>query len=170
MIQRYAIDETISAPFVGVQATSDVVEIIALKDADDDTLLAISKERRLSLDLNEMRAIRSFFAEKEAATPTDAELEMLAQTWSEHCVHKTFRAKIDYTGPDGEQEIIDGMLKTYLRAATDKVNKPWVRSAFVDNAGIINFDEDWDIAFKAETHNHPPRLNPSAGRIPAWAA
>lgn len=162
VIQRYAIDETISAPFVEVQATNDVVEIIALKNADDDTLMAISKERRLSLDLNEMRAIREYFA-SEDRDPTDAELEMLAQTWSEHCVHKTFRAKIDYTGPDGEQETIDGILKTYLRAATEKVNKPWVRSAFVDNAGIIKFDDVWDIAFKAETHNRPSAIEPFGG-------
>ncbi|MCZ7669491.1 MAG: AIR synthase related protein [Chloroflexi bacterium] len=91
------------------------------------------------------------------------ELEMIAQTWSEHCVHKTFRAKIEYTGPDGKTETIDGILNTYLRAATEQINKPWVYSAFVDNAGIVRFDDSYDLAFKAETHNHPSALDPFGG-------
>ena len=58
---------------------------------------------------------------------------------------------------------IDGLLKTYIRAATEKVNKPWVRSAFVDNAGIVQFDDQYDLAFKVETHNHPSALEPFGG-------
>ena len=65
-------------------------------EADDAELLRISAERRLALNLAEMQAIRTYF-QSEKREPTDAELEMLAQTWSEHCVHKTFKALIDYT-------------------------------------------------------------------------
>ena len=108
-----------------------------------------------------MQAIQKYF-QGEKREPTDVELEMLAQTWSEHCVHKTFKAVIDYTGPEG-QITIDGLLNTYIRAATEKVNKPWVRSAFVDNAGVIAFDGDFDLAFKVETHNHPSALEPFGG-------
>lgn len=161
VIQRYAIDEPITPPFVPVQAINDLVEVIDLKDADDALLLQISQDRRLALDLNEMRAIRDYFA-REQRNPTDAELEMLAQTWSEHCVHKTFKARIDYTGPEGRQ-IIDGLLNTYIRAATERINKPWVRSAFVDNAGIVAFDENYDLAFKVETHNRPSAIEPFGG-------
>ncbi len=161
VIQRYSIDQPISAPFFPYQATDDTVEIITLRDADDDGLLAISRERRLSLNLSEMQAIRDYFQQEER-DPTDAELEMLAQTWSEHCVHKTFKAVIDYTGPEGTHTI-DGLLNTYIRAATEKVNKPWVRSAFVDNAGIIAFDEHFDLAFKVETHNRPSAIEPFGG-------
>ncbi|MFN8373999.1 MAG: phosphoribosylformylglycinamidine synthase subunit PurS [Anaerolineae bacterium] len=161
VIQRCAINHPIAPPFVETQPANDTVERIALFYADDAVLLHISKERRLSLDLNEMRAIRDYFR-SEGRDPTDAELETLAQTWSEHCVHKTFKAVIDYTGPDGQQTI-NGLLKTYIRAATEKLNKPFVRSAFVDNAGIIAFDDQFDLAFKVETHNHPSALEPFGG-------
>lgn len=161
VIQRYSIDEPISAPFFPYQARNDIVEIVPLREADDDALLAISQERRLSLNLYEMRAIRDHFYAG-GREPTDAELEMLAQTWSEHCVHKTFKARVDYKGPDGSYTI-DGILNTYLRAATDRLNKPWVHSAFVDNAGIIAFDDQFDIAFKVETHNRPSAIEPFGG-------
>ena len=161
VIQRYSINEPISAPFFPYAARDATVERIPLTTATDDELLAISRARRLSLNLEEMRAIRAWFA-AERREPTDAELEMLAQTWSEHCVHKTFKAQIDYEGPEGAQQI-DGILRTYIRAATDKLNKPWVHSAFVDNAGIIAFDETHDLAFKAETHNRPSAIEPFGG-------
>ncbi|MEO8393675.1 MAG: phosphoribosylformylglycinamidine synthase subunit PurL, partial [Chloroflexota bacterium] len=104
------------------------------------------------------------YFEAEKRDPSDAELETLAQTWSEHCVHKTFKALIDYTDADtGETQTIDGLLRTYIRAATEQIDKPWVHSAFVDNAGIVAFDDVWDLAFKVETHNHPSALEPFGG-------
>lgn len=161
VIQRYSINEPIDPPFVPYQERDATVKRIPLRYADDKRLLEISSERRLSLSLEEMQAIRAYF-QSEQREPSDVELEMLAQTWSEHCVHKTFRAKIIYTDEKGEQTI-DGLLKTYLRSATEQLAKPWVRSAFVDNAGIIKFTEHWDLALKAETHNHPSALEPFGG-------
>lgn len=170
VIQQYHIDGEINPPFAKVSAEDDTVEHVALTQATDEELLAISGERRLSLDLNEMRAIRDYFL-GEGREPTDAELEMLAQTWSEHCVHKTFRAVIDYVGPEhGKpadsqpvEQKVNGLLKTYIRAATDAVKKDWIRSAFVDNAGIVRFNDQYDLAFKAETHNRPSALEPFGG-------
>ncbi len=170
VIHRVSFDTPIGAPFVAVQPTDDTVEIIPVRGLSSDALLNLSKDRRLSLDLNEMRAIQAYFEEIQR-DPTDVELEMLAQTWSEHCVHKTFRAKITYTGPahgapPNSQPVtqeIDGLLKTYIRAATEQLAKPWVRSAFVDNAGIVAFDDAFDVAFKVETHNRPSALEPFGG-------
>ena len=178
VIQRFTVNASIEPPLMDEAQLAAIptgqVEVIALKDADDDALLAISKARRLALDLAEMQAIRAYY-EYEDREPTDVELEMLAQTWSEHCVHKTFKALIDIEwgaasdepGTSGQQPAtnhqINGLLKTYIRAATDKVNKPWVRSAFVDNAGLIEFSDQWDLAFKVETHNHPSALEPFGG-------
>lgn len=173
VIQRYTIDQPISPPFVPVQQADTTVEIIPLRGADDATLRATSTERRLALDLSEMQAIRGYF-QREGRDPTDAELETLAQTWSEHCVHKTFRAVIEFTSSaTGENEpgsgqpvtprTIDGLLRTYIRGATEQLAKPWLRSAFVDNAGVIAFDDEWDLAFKVETHNHPSALEPFGG-------
>ncbi len=168
VIQRFAIGRPISPPFFAYQEGDGFVEMIALRDADDDALLAISQERRLALNLEEMQAVRAYY-QKEGRDATDVELEMIAQTWSEHCVHKTFKAIIDYEGPlpgqasGTERQRIDGLLNSYIRAATEKVNKPWVRSAFVDNAGIVAFDDQFDLAFKVETHNHPSALEPFGG-------
>ncbi|MCP4362311.1 MAG: phosphoribosylformylglycinamidine synthase subunit PurL [Chloroflexi bacterium] len=162
VVQHTAVNHPIAPPFVPAQPADDTVETFPLREAGDDQLLAVSAERRLALDLAEMQAIRDYFRD-EGRDPTDVELETLAQTWSEHCVHKTFRAAISYTGPDGETEEIDGLLNTYIRAATEQVNKPWVHSAFVDNAGIVAFDDHFDLAFKAETHNHPSALEPFGG-------
>lgn len=165
-VQHYAIGEI--AVHFGQEATAgNRVETIALRGLDDDALLALSKARLLSLDLAEMRTIQRYYDEL-GRDPTDVELETLAQTWSEHCVHKTFKAQIDFThyGADGavrSQETIDGLIHQYLRAATDAIRPEWLRSAFVDNAGIIAFDDQYDLAFKVETHNHPSALEPFGG-------
>jgi phosphoribosylformylglycinamidine synthase len=170
VIQRTAIDRPLPPPFFPYDAADDTVETIPLREADDDALLAISQERRLALDLAEMQAIRAYYRD-EGREATDVELETLAQTWSEHCVHKTFRAFIDYDGPPPgpnaaaapQPQTVDGLLNTTLRAVTEALDKPWVRSAFVDNAGIVAFDDDFDLAFKVETHNHPSALEPFGG-------
>ncbi|MCB8977656.1 MAG: phosphoribosylformylglycinamidine synthase subunit PurL [Ardenticatenaceae bacterium] len=168
VIQRFAIDQPISPPFFAYHEGDGLVEKIVVRGVDDEALLAISQERRLALNLEEMQAVRAYY-EQEARDATDVELEMIAQTWSEHCVHKTFKAIIDYEGPQAgktsgsERQTINGLLNTYIRAATDEVAKPWVRSAFVDNAGIVAFDDTYDLAFKAETHNHPSALEPFGG-------
>ncbi len=148
-------------------APDATVEQVWLEGLSDEALLRLSRERLLSLDLAEMLTIREHFAALGRA-PTDVELETLAQTWSEHCVHKTFRAEIDFTRTDAEgvavkRETIDGLLRQYLRRATEAIDAPWLRSAFVDNAGIIAFDEQYDLAFKVETHNHPSALEPFGG-------
>ncbi|HLA45812.1 MAG TPA: AIR synthase-related protein, partial [Aggregatilineales bacterium] len=165
-IQSYAIDHPITPPFMTLRETPPEVEKIPILDADSTALLDISSKRRLSLDLAEMQAIQGYYQTQER-NPTDVELEMLAQTWSEHCVHKTFKANISYTEitHEGEslQETIHGLLNTYIRGATEQIHKDWIRSTFVDNAGIIAFDEKWDLAFKVETHNHPSAIEPFGG-------
>ena len=141
------------------------VDTIAVRGLTDDELLALSRKRILSLDVDEMRVIQAHFG-AEGRDPTDAELETLAQTWSEHCVHKTFRARIEltHTAADGTVSVSehDGLLPA-LREVTDQLDPWWLRSAFVDDAGIIAFDDRFDLAFKVETHNHPSALEPFGG-------
>ncbi len=149
-------------PFAPPAQPSDVVETVALRDASDEELKRISDARLLSLNIEEMKTIRDYFAAL-GRDPTDVELETLAQTWSEHCSHKTFRAMITYREPNGQTQQIDGLLKSYIRAATERLARPWVLSAFVDNAGIIAFDNQYELSFKVETHNHPSALEPFGG-------
>lgn len=144
--------------------SSGAVETIPIRNLNDDELLVLSKQRRAALDLTEMQAI-SGYCQKENRDLTDVEFETIAQTWSEHCVHKTFKAKIDIRDSDSEDQIssIDSLIKTCLKSATDKINAPWVRSAFVDNAGIVDFDDEFEASFKVETHNHPSAIEPFGG-------
>jgi len=130
---------------------------VRLGDADNNGLVKISKERDLFLNLEEMRAIQNHFRELDRE-PTDVELEMLAQTWSEHCSHKTLTGLIEFNG-----NIIDNLLKNTIFKVTSDLNKSWCVSVFKDNAGIIKFDDDYNVCFKVETHNHPSAMEPYGG-------
>ena len=161
LLRNDIVDEvTYNAPIVARfldAVADDTVEIVAIRSLDDEALASCSKERGLALDPAELIAVRDFF-ESIDRDPTDAEIETIAQTWSEHCSHKTFRARITW---DSGTEV-EPLLKQ-LRRSTDELMRPWVRSAFVDNAGIIAFDDDFDIAVKVETHNHPSAVEPFGG-------
>ena len=133
------------------------VELIDLRGRTDDELAALNAERGMALDPAELRALVSHFTALDRPA-TDVELETLAQTWSEHCSHKTFRAVVSL--PDGSTR---RPLLAQLRDATDTIDAPFVRSAFVGNAGIVSFTPDVTIAVKAETHNHPSALEPFGG-------
>lgn len=136
------------------------IEIIGKSDRQ---LLEISKRNLLSLDIDEMRQIEKYF-EKIGRNPTDCELETIAQTWSEHCYHKTFKAKIEYIEKEkGKQKNKKVVLIKEIMKVTEKLNDEWCVSVFEDNAGIIKFDEKYGIAFKVETHNHPSALEPYGG-------
>ncbi len=156
VIHHYAIGK-LENVFPAAEEINTAVEIIPLRNLDEAQLLSLSRERRAALDIHEMQAIQQYY-QKIDRNPTDVEFETIAQTWSEHCSHKTFRADISY-----ENKIIPGLLKTYIRAATETIAAPWVWSAFVDNAGIIDFDDEYQISFKAETHNHPSAIEPFGG-------
>ena len=140
----------------------DVV-MVDLMGANDKKLMEISQGGQLYLNLNEMKAIRDHF-KKANRNPTDVELETIAQTWSEHCRHKTFRGLIRYReGKKAKPKIIRSLFKTTIAAATIKLNKKWCVSVFHDNAGVITFDKDYNVCFKVETHNHPSALEPFGG-------
>lgn len=170
VIQHWKIGQ-IEPSFPEEVQSSEHVETIAIRTLSDDELLALSKDRRAALDLAEMQAIRDY-CQKENRDLTDVEFETIAQTWSEHCVHKTFKALIavdsgqltvDGKTANHQPTTINSIIKTYLKSATDKIAAPWVISAFVDNAGIIDFDDEFEISFKAETHNHPSAIEPFGG-------
>ena len=133
------------------------VKVINILNADDKKLLDISKKGLLSLNLNEMKAVQRYFKKKKR-NPTDVELETIAQTWSEHCKHKSLKGIVNYNG-----KIINNLLKQTVVKVTEELNKKWCVSVFKDNAGIIKFDDNFNIAFKVETHNHPSAIEPYGG-------
>ncbi|HEX3996942.1 MAG TPA: phosphoribosylformylglycinamidine synthase subunit PurL [Pirellulales bacterium] len=142
---------------------------VPLGRMDDAALSRLSLEGQLYLSLEEMLAIQAHFRGL-GRDPTDAELETLAQTWSEHCSHKTLAGPVNYSGPDGPRQF-KNMLKETIFAATqqfraarrERSEEDWCVSVFEDNAGVVRFDHQYDVVFKVETHNHPSALEPYGG-------
>lgn len=141
-----------------------VFRTLPIRDLSADLLLDLSKKMKLSLSKADMVAVQQIFND-EGRDPTDVELEVIAQTWSEHCKHRIFNAKIQHT-LNGEPEVVDSLFKTYIRSVTEAImrDKPdFVLSAFVDNAGFVKLDDKQAVCLKVETHNHPSAIEPYAG-------
>ncbi len=147
----------------------------------DEPLLRLSQDRLLALDLREMRAIQNYFRNPAilerrrelglGKEVTDVEIEAIAQTWSEHCKHKIFNARIEFFDePGGHRKVIDSLFKSYVKRATEEIrsslgDQDWCVSVFDDNAGVIRFNEDTHLVFKVETHNSPSALDPYGGAL-----
>ena len=134
---------------------------IPVRDLSDEQLMKLSKDMDMFLNLKEMQTIQSEYRKLDRE-PTDVELETLAQTWSEHCVHKTLKSSVDMEH-DGEKIYFDNLIKETVFKATKDLNKDWCISVFEDNAGVIEFDDEHAVCFKVETHNHPSALDPYGG-------
>ncbi len=135
---------------------------MSLDGLDDEALRGISRRGQLALSIPEMRTIQAHF-ESQQREPTDIELETIAQTWSEHCSHKTLKGKISL-----EDRQYSNLLKETIFAATDTLRKQmgasdWCVSVFEDNAGVVRFDENFHVCFKVETHNRPSAIEPYGG-------
>lgn len=173
---------------------------VPVRHLDDLALEKLSRDAHLFLSLDEMRAIQEEFR-RQGRDPREIELETIAQTWSEHCVHKTLKSTIRYRGArcgiherpgheefaggaNGEERgdtvLIRNLLKTTVAAATHELigRQPllpgpgvredvapidWCLSVFVDNSGVIAFDDLHAVCFKVETHNHPSAIEPYGG-------
>jgi phosphoribosylformylglycinamidine synthase len=102
-----------------------------------------------------------------------AELELLAQTWSEHCKHKIFAATI--RSRDTLASETRSLFKTHIREPTfeimerEKGKNERCLSVFHDNAGVLALRNergeptDWAICLKMETHNSPSAISPYGG-------
>ncbi|MFM7033895.1 MAG: phosphoribosylformylglycinamidine synthase subunit PurL [Planctomycetia bacterium] len=141
-------------------------ESIRLDGLDDAALAQLSRDRCLALTAAELRAVSDHFRSI-GRDPFEIELETIAQTWSEHCCHKTLGSPIDHVGPEGTTRY-DNLLKETVFAATRKIReslgpRDWCVSVFRDNSGVVRFDGDHDICVKVETHNHPSAIEPYGG-------
>jgi phosphoribosylformylglycinamidine synthase II len=166
-----AIEQVVAGPlpFTRLDSGSEyrfALRTVTLAGLDDAALMKLSREGQLYLQLAEMQTIQRHFADLGRA-PTDIELETVAQTWSEHCSHKTLAGRIAYTDERGERQF-ENMLKETIFAATQELRRrwgddDWCVSVFQDNAGVVRFDDEFNVAFKVETHNHPSALEPYGG-------
>ncbi len=164
---------------------SDEVQIIKLSQMSDEEMMAFSRANTLALSLVELHMIRDYFQGESVAAeratlslpadPTDAEIEVLAQTWSEHCKHKIFSSLINYENKEtGKKSQVNSLYSTYIKGSTHLLRKAKAKSGphgdfclsvFKDNAGVIKFSNDMNICVKMETHNSPSALDPYGGAL-----
>jgi len=163
ILTRLLVNETVERVVTEIPATLIIkgqtgeARSIPIRNMDDAALLALSKDN-LFLNLEEMQSIQNYFVSLDR-DPTDCEIETLAQTWSEHCGHKTFKATV----------IVDGQAKKpfyqRLRESTSQAAHPLVLSAFEDNSGVIDFYDGLALCGKVETHNSPSAIEPYGGAM-----
>jgi len=123
----------------------------------------------------ELNFLKQYFIDQHK-NPTDVEIEIIAQTWSEHCKHKIFASEITYSEQNKDSVFpligdlkINSIFKTFIQGATLEIikrrNIDWLVSIFHDNAGIVRFDPHVDVCIKVETHNSPSALDPYGGAL-----
>ena len=162
----------LNLPLVEGEGGGEVKEVDL--EVSDDELMEISRKGILALTLEEMKSIQNYFRSAEGreelglkSCPTDVELEVLAQTWSEHCKHKIFAAEIEYEDDKGNVSNIVSCYKTFIMKSTREIEQEvdWLVSVFHDNAGVIAFNDKVDLVYKVETHNSPSALDPYGGAM-----
>ncbi len=113
-----------------------------LSDMTDEELLACSQAMSIGLKLDEMQAARDHFLARDGEDdPTDVELEALGQAWSEHCCYKSSKPVLKAN--------VYGICENKIAARED--------------AGIVEFDDEWYYAVGLESHNHPSAIEPYGG-------
>lgn len=165
---------------IDTQVKTCVVDLLAMNDRELETL---SRDMLLSLDLKEMKEVLAYFQDEKVQesrkkqglgkNPTDCELEVIGQTWSEHCKHKEFTALIHYKDNEtGEEKEIDSLFKTFIYESTRVIHErykkggnDWILKVFNDNAGVVKIDDDNVFIWKVETHNSPSALDPYGGAL-----
>lgn len=182
VIQRVVTEPYHPQSFPRSSPHDNAVRDVELLSLNDDQLTRLSREAHLFLSIDEMRALQSHYRSL-ARNPREIELETLAQTWSEHCVHKTLKSTIrlrssdqsdpiDWSTRPGHERQPDGsivirnLLKSTVAAATHRLiadGVDWTLSIFVDNSGVIAFDAHHAVCIKVETHNHPSAIEPYGG-------
>jgi len=145
---------------------------VALRELSEEQLQKLSREGHLFLSAAEMQAVQEYFRGQKRE-PTDVELETIAQTWSEHCVHKTLKSAVTLEVTDEDGAVVDkrhygNLIKdTIFKSTMDLTNggtdRSFCLSVFGDNSGVVAFDEQDAVCFKVETHNHPSAIEPYGG-------
>jgi phosphoribosylformylglycinamidine synthase II len=180
VIESVHFDAFVPSEFATGHAYTLKLQHVNIRTLTDEQLTKLSREGHLFLSLPEMKAIQNYYREQNRE-PTDIELETLAQTWSEHCVHKTLKSAVDVEVKDetgktiGHRKYANLIKETIFDSTMALMGKPTALrtqdfaprtdclSVFADNAGVIAFDDTDAVCFKAETHNHPSAIEPYGG-------
>jgi phosphoribosylformylglycinamidine synthase len=172
VIESVHFDAFIPKEFSKGRQDAFAVRRVALIDLSDEQLTKLSREGHLFLSLAEMKAIQDYYRAQKRE-PSDVELETLAQTWSEHCVHKTLKSAVEVEVQDAEGKVLqtrrygnlikETIFKSTMDLTDGGADKDFCLSVFADNAGVIAFDDVDAVCFKVETHNHPSAIEPYGG-------
>jgi phosphoribosylformylglycinamidine synthase II len=104
-----------------------------------------SVEPKVTLDLARAHGLTSeeydHIIRRLGREPTYTELGLYSALWSEHCAYKHSRV----------------FLRGLPTRATHVLQGPG------ENAGVVDLGEDWALAFKIESHNHPSFIEPFQG-------
>src|SRR5215475_14977460 len=73
--------------------------------------------------------------------PSFVELGIFSVMWSEHCSYKSSRVHLKRLPTRGPRVIVPPG----------------------ENAGVVDIGDDWCVAFKVESHNHPSFIEPFQG-------
>jgi phosphoribosylformylglycinamidine synthase subunit PurL len=74
--------------------------------------------------------------------PNFTELGVFSVMWSEHCSYKNSKLELRKFPINGDRVLV---------------------KAGEENAGVIDIGDDWAVAFKMESHNHPSAIEPFQG-------
>ena len=168
VIEQVHFDTHLPRTFAAASPASSAVRHVAMRELTDDQLKSLSRTGHLFLSLDEMRAVQTYYREQ-GREPTDIELETIAQTWSEHCVHKTLKSRVEVVDAAGKVvRRYENLIKETIFRATEELmtkdrGSPFALSVFRDNAGVIAFDDEDAVCFKVETHNRPSAIEPYGG-------
>ncbi|HLL88923.1 MAG TPA: phosphoribosylformylglycinamidine synthase subunit PurS, partial [Tepidisphaeraceae bacterium] len=172
VIESIHFDAFVPQKFEAGRAYKFKLRHVQIRDLSDEQLKKLSRDGHLFLSLTEMKAVQNYFREQKRE-PTDAELETIAQTWSEHCVHKTLKSAVDVSVVDESGTVVDTrrygnlirdtIFKSTMDLTQDGHDKSFCLSVFKDNAGVVVFDDRDGVCFKVETHNHPSAIEPYGG-------
>ena len=172
VVESIHFDAYIPREFAKGKQHEFVLRHVPIRNLSDEELKKLSREGHLFLSLDEMKAIQDYY-KRHDREPTDVELETLAQTWSEHCVHKTLKSAVDLEIRDEAGKVLekrrynnlikDTIFKSTMELIETGGKKDFCLSVFADNAGVIAFDETDAVCFKVETHNRPSAIDPYGG-------
>ncbi|MGP6207145.1 phosphoribosylformylglycinamidine synthase subunit PurL [Cuniculiplasma sp. SKW3] len=115
---------------------------IKIRELDHQSLMEISINMGLSLNLEEMIRLKHYFSSL-GRDPTETELQAMGQAWSEHCCYKSS--------------------KLYLKKYLSGLKTDYTILAMEDDAGIVRIRDDLAYALKMESHNHPSAVEPYGG-------
>jgi phosphoribosylformylglycinamidine synthase len=176
VIEKIVFEPQLPSAFAHAQVATFAIRHVPIRKLDDEALKKLSRDGHLFLNLVEMRAVQKYFIDL-GREPTDIELETLAQTWSEHCVHKTLKSAVEVVDESGKTlRTYKNLIKETIFASTMELmagqgrlsgpassDEAFCLSVFKDNAGVIAFDETDAVCFKVETHNRPSAIEPYGG-------